>query len=154
MISKTGTIAFRYALPASILLILTLVLRLIFGYYYQEKDWLLIVNLGIDLSIITLFSYRCMKNAISESEVAPSQSYLFLLFNWTSVLTSLIFMFIANIFFYIIDPKAWQNIERSLIDMVGMQFSAAQFILLLFIFYVNFSVIWSAFYLGMRKRFT
>lgn len=156
MLQQAGSIAVKYALPAAILLICLFILRLLMGIYYQPTAWHMMANLALDVSIITIFSYRCIRNYFldqSEANLIPSTHLSFTIFNITSIFSGLIYITFAAIFYYLLDPGSFLPAKVSMQKMSNIEFTPAQFLLLLFLMIMNFSVFWSLIYFGMKRYF-
>lgn len=154
MYREIGIIAQRFALPASLLLLLSFFLRQIGGFYYEMQASFILLNLAIESAIILLFSYRSLRSLNEQSEeTTPGYATLFLLFNWTSVLSSLLYITFCFLFFTVLDPGAWRKTSVFFMDILQMEVRPGQFLLMLLLFYLNFSVIWSAIYLAMKRKF-
>jgi hypothetical protein len=154
MYREIGIIAQRYALPASLLLLLSFFIRHIGGFYYEKQVLIIGINLAIESVVILLFSYRSLRslNELSE-ETTPGYASLFLLFNWTSLLISLLYITFCFLFFTVLDPGSWTDTSLFFHSTMQMEVRPGQFLLMQLLFYLNFSVIWSAIYLGVKRKF-
>jgi hypothetical protein len=155
MTNIIGLISRRFALPAATLLLLSLLLRLLSGSYYQNSEVLLLVNIGIECSIILIFSYRSLKSLDEwDEESKPGYGSKFLLFNWTSILAAIVYISIAFLFFTVIDPGAWTPTKNFLLYHWNIEMRPGPFLVFLFLIYMPLSIMWSGFYLWLKHRFS